>query len=714
MRASLAEWRRSRRDESLLLRDGKRTEAARWLAERTNDLNAGEHEYINASIDLQEREHIKTAERVFALLTPQEQEAARRVLKGLVRVADSPTDGDYTRSTLSIETLTELDRRVLKTFADAGLVTFESNKDSLEKEAHLADESLLKRWTRLSDWISEDRAFILWRQELRLMIEAWEDKEHNEDGLLHDIALAQAENWAKERNQDLTPKEYVYIAESRATQASIEKQYNRLSSEQQTATRRALTRMVRLDPSQDSSKDSPGSVRMDELDPSSKTAVLWLSDAGIVTLTVDTITGFDIAYLSDGSLLKRWQRLKDWIKEGREFLLWRQQLRIYIVAWENSSKDKNALLPDASLIAGKRWLKSREKDLNEREKDYLIESIRQYTRRRIMAAAVVLFVLVVLALLINRPSRKSPPPTPGIDALVVELNSQGRLALAFGDLQEAIEKYTQAVSIDPKFPESYINRGDAYLKTQEYDGAIADFSRAIELNPASAAAFKGRALGLFNKQNDKDAIADFTVAIDLNPQDSESYYSRGLAYASRKDYTPAIADFRKAIEVKADFGEAYLDLAYANLKKGDKSEAIANFQKASSTATDPAIRDAAQDELRRLGKAPNIAKVYVYYKEIKDKPVIDDLVARLKRRGFITVGPNLASDSTSGDVRYFDNEDQPIAAYVEKIVEYSLKLSAITLNVKTVSFVGQATKDEPHTIELRLPPLPVAPEFLDK
>ena len=52
-----------------------------------------------------------------------------------------------------------------------------------------------------------------------------------------------------------------------------------------------------------------------------------------------------------------------------------------------------------------------------------------------------------------------------------------------GDYAGAIEDYTQAIELDPKFAEAYFNRGNAKHSSGDYAGAIEDYTKAIELDP---------------------------------------------------------------------------------------------------------------------------------------------------------------------------------------------------------------------------------------
>ncbi|MGC8797108.1 MAG: tetratricopeptide repeat protein [candidate division WOR-3 bacterium] len=51
------------------------------------------------------------------------------------------------------------------------------------------------------------------------------------------------------------------------------------------------------------------------------------------------------------------------------------------------------------------------------------------------------------------------------------------------DLEKAIQYYTRAIELNPKFAEAYFNRWFAYSDKGEYDRGWADYNKAIELNP---------------------------------------------------------------------------------------------------------------------------------------------------------------------------------------------------------------------------------------
>jgi Flp pilus assembly protein TadD len=65
--------------------------------------------------------------------------------------------------------------------------------------------------------------------------------------------------------------------------------------------------------------------------------------------------------------------------------------------------------------------------------------------------------------------------------LARRFNAEGRQALQLSRFDEAIEKFSVAIHLDPKFAGAYSNRGTAYQKADQPELAAADFAKAKEL-----------------------------------------------------------------------------------------------------------------------------------------------------------------------------------------------------------------------------------------
>lgn len=79
------------------------------------------------------------------------------------------------------------------------------------------------------------------------------------------------------------------------------------------------------------------------------------------------------------------------------------------------------------------------------------------------------------------------------------LHNQGYAARKSENFPLAIEYYSKAINLNPKYFKALFNRGFAYDKLGQYDNAINDYTRAIEVNPNSAYAYYNRAISYDKK-----------------------------------------------------------------------------------------------------------------------------------------------------------------------------------------------------------------------
>jgi tetratricopeptide (TPR) repeat protein len=71
---------------------------------------------------------------------------------------------------------------------------------------------------------------------------------------------------------------------------------------------------------------------------------------------------------------------------------------------------------------------------------------------------------------------------------------QGKKFTSAENADKAIDNYSKAIKIDPKFVKAYNNRGIAYVWKKKYDLALADFNKAITLDPKNGRAYNNRAI----------------------------------------------------------------------------------------------------------------------------------------------------------------------------------------------------------------------------
>jgi WD40 repeat protein len=145
----------------------------------------------------------RTAEQVYAGLTPDQQRTARRLFLRLIAL------GDGTEDTKRRVPGRELDadpatKAVLDALVDARLLTMDT--DGVE----LAHEALIRHWPRLRDWLAEDREGLRIHRRLTLATDDWEALGRDPGALYQGVRLESAAEWAG-RQDDVTVRERAFL-----------------------------------------------------------------------------------------------------------------------------------------------------------------------------------------------------------------------------------------------------------------------------------------------------------------------------------------------------------------------------------------------------------------------------------------------------------------------------------------------------------------------
>jgi len=161
---------------------------------------------------------------------------------------------------------------------------------------------------------------------------------------------------------------------------------------------------------------------------------------------------------------------------------------------------------------------------------------------------------------------------------------QNALGLALSCLKlhaAAAEHFSLAVQLKPDYAAPYLNRGQVFLASAQYELAIQDFTWAIEQEPENAAFYARRGKALFGLRRYEDAERDFANAIALDPADPSGYHGRGQVSHQLGRYREALADYDQAIARKRDLAPAYIDRARTRERLGDAAGAASDRQAAS-------------------------------------------------------------------------------------------------------------------------------------
>jgi tetratricopeptide (TPR) repeat protein len=149
------------------------------------------------------------------------------------------------------------------------------------------------------------------------------------------------------------------------------------------------------------------------------------------------------------------------------------------------------------------------------------------------------------------------PAVKPINAKIAALIASGNQAALNGDLDRAVRDFSEAIRIDPKYPDTYLERGQTFFKLGEIERAIADYSAALARDPRHGAALRARGMAHLYLGKTDLAVADLSKAIELGEHDPQTlapielFYarrSRGSIYESQQQYDLAIADCTALIE----------------------------------------------------------------------------------------------------------------------------------------------------------------------
>jgi WD40 repeat protein len=174
--------------------------------------------------------------------------------------------------------------------------------------------------------------------------------------------------------------------------------FAQLTEDEKGAARRLWTRLVRVPRDDERALNSGVVVPLDDLDPTVLHLARELTEAKLLVINKDDLTGEATVGVANEELLRQWPQLIAWINKDREFLIWRQKLSEHIAQWEKDKRSRLSLLGVSAALRAQERLRERPADLTSVEKDYIERSTRQ--RLLLLGASAVAACVVVAALLV--------------------------------------------------------------------------------------------------------------------------------------------------------------------------------------------------------------------------------------------------------------------------------------------------------------------------
>lgn len=139
----------------------------------------------------------------------------------------------------------------------------------------------------------------------------------------------------------------------------------------------------------------------------------------------------------------------------------------------------------------------------------------------------------------------------------------------------AIEYYTKAIEINPKYADAYFFRGKEKAKFGNSLGALNDYNKAFELNCTDSDFYRFRGYAKVDVKDDSGALADFIQFIKINPKHELGYGNSAPVRARLKDFKGAISDYTKAIELTSEDNSDIIAMDY--VERGDAKDSLKDY-----------------------------------------------------------------------------------------------------------------------------------------
>lgn len=427
--------------------------------------------------------------------------------------------------------------------------------------------------------------------------------------------------------------------------------------------------------------------------------------------------------------LTRWERLRRWVAEDRQFQQWRQALELRQQQWRET---RGQLLDGSALDFALVVRRDRANELTEEERRFIdaSEDARRRRRRRQGAAALVLGTVTILGLaLVVTLYRHAgvAKDQARVAQLVSEFLAAGDVLGAEGRSEAALSNYNAALTLSPRDPELLLRRGRAFLDAGQPAPATNDFLLALAAdtdNERKAAARLGLGQAWLALGQVPAALTSLDQATSLAPSNATLWLVRGSAYATQKagggagpaGLEVALNSYNRALQLNPKMADALMGRATVQLELGRTNAAMNDLQQvARLESADPRQREAAAARLRELGAtstpvdtaAPT--RVVIYLANASDLARLRDLTNNLPKSIQVqSIRPPSTATRSAGLAIYHFPQDEGRAKEAAVNFESALAKRGVAVRLRPLLRDAKskgAEEAQPGRIEIWLPPL---------
>jgi tetratricopeptide (TPR) repeat protein len=209
----------------------------------------------------------------------------------------------------------------------------------------------------------------------------------------------------------------------------------------------------------------------------------------------------------------------------------------------------------------------------------------------------------------------------------------GNVLYQHGDLPQAMDVWTQGLSLDPKHVKLHLRLGVAAADLGEPEQALACWAKALDINSNSPELRWRMANVHIDQGQHREAAALLEQACKIAPRATRNYFLLGQSYLQLQDYDKARLNYEKAIELSPDSYNAYYGLANVHLRLKDRDKAqvfMQRFRELKKTRDALPENQTPVDEVpgARMRMARRYMEAYSIYQKARLHPEGETLLKR--------------------------------------------------------------------------------------
>lgn len=117
------------------------------------------------------------------------------------------------------------------------------------------------------------------------------------------------------------------------------------------------------------------------------------------------------------------------------------------------------------------------------------------------------------------------------------------------EYRQAIDDYTQAIQINPKFVDAYLKRCEMRYKLGDNQGVLSDCYEVFSIDPTVAKAYYYQGRARFSLGYIQSAIDSYDFAIAQDKNYPQAHYYRGISYKEQHNISAALNDLSHAAQL---------------------------------------------------------------------------------------------------------------------------------------------------------------------